>query len=153
MHSVLIVGFGNTLLRDEGIGSWVVQELKKRELPANVEVIDGGTLSLDVLLDGRDIQRLIIVDALKGGGDPGTVYRVPWRELLTAKTQPLSLHQFDLLHILWLIKQMKIKCRDITIIGVEPREVEWGMGLSEDIQKKLPEIVGIVLKEVEDAHN
>jgi hydrogenase maturation protease len=69
---ILILGVGNILLKDEGIGVHIARKLQKQQLPDNVEVIDGGTASLDVFLSWQKPYKLIVIDAIKGGRKPGT---------------------------------------------------------------------------------
>ncbi|RKY35126.1 MAG: Ni,Fe-hydrogenase maturation factor, partial [Candidatus Duberdicusella sinuisediminis] len=71
---IIILGLGNLLYKDEGIGIHLIRELEKMKLPPNLELIDGGVGSLDILLSLENIDKLIIIDALKGGGAPATVY-------------------------------------------------------------------------------
>ena len=73
---VLIIGIGNVILRDEGVGVHAVWRLKEQQLPPGVEVIDGGTATMDLLAPIRKAQRIIVIDAVKGGGTPGQIYRV-----------------------------------------------------------------------------
>ena len=56
---IIVLGLGNILLKDEGVGVWIAEEIAKRNLPENVEVIDGGTASLDILTSLEDIDKLI----------------------------------------------------------------------------------------------
>jgi hydrogenase maturation protease len=73
----LVLGLGNVLLGDEGLGVWVAESLRRRfEFPSSVTILDGGTLGLDLLprLDGVD--RLIVIDAVKFGGAPGDIVRL-----------------------------------------------------------------------------
>jgi len=149
LRKTVIIGLGNILLRDEGVGSWIAQELQKRRLPSQVEVIDAGTTSPDALLAEGNIKKVVIVDALKGNGEPGALYRIPFNQLLSSQDFPLSLHQFGLLHSLWFTPG----CEEIVVMGVEPEEISWGWGLSENIKKKLPEITDLILKEVNYAGN
>ena len=81
MKKVVVIGIGNILLSDEGVGIRVVEELRKRELPEGVELHDGATLGLTLLnfLDGAD--KAIIVDAVKAGGNPGDVYCFHFKEI------------------------------------------------------------------------
>ena len=76
MGRMLVVGVGNVLLRDEGVGVWVARALKTRPLPEGVEVVDLGTSceSLLALTDG--VEKLVIVDAMMAGLEPGTVLRL-----------------------------------------------------------------------------
>ena len=72
---VLVLGLGNILLKDEGVGVHVIRNLQELALPENVEVIDGGTAGLDMLLSEEGSYKLIVIDATKAGGKPGTIYK------------------------------------------------------------------------------
>ena len=73
---VLVLGLGNILLRDEGAGVHAAQELQKQSLPGNVEVIDGGTAGLEILLSQQCPYKLLVIDATKAGNEPGTIYKI-----------------------------------------------------------------------------
>jgi len=142
---VAIVGVGNLLLMDEGVGVHVVQELERRDLPPNVLVIDGGT-SPDALAYAGEVDRLVIVDAVRGGGEPGTVYRLTPDDIEESDREPLSLHQWDLMDSLKLTRYWAEDI-EVVIIGVEPAEMEWGLELSPEVQARLPRIIEVVLQE------
>ena len=72
---VLVLGLGNVLLKDEGVGVHVAGQLQKQVLPCNVEVIDGGTAGLDVLLSQQGLDKLVVIDAMRAGKKPGTIYK------------------------------------------------------------------------------
>jgi hydrogenase maturation protease len=141
-----IVGVGNLLLMDEGVGVHVVQELERRHLPSNVLVIDGGT-SPDALAYASEVDKLVIVDAVRGGGEPGTVYRLTPDDIDESDRNPLSLHEWDLMDSLKLSRYWTEDI-EVVIIGVEPAQMEWGMDLSPEVQARLPRIVEVVLREV-----
>ena len=140
-----IVGVGNLLLMDEGVGVHVVQELERRELPPNVAVIDGGT-SPDALAHAGEVDRLVIVDAVRGGGEPGTVYRLTPDDIDESDRNPLSLHEWDLMDSLKLSRYWTEDV-EVVIIGVEPGQMEWGLELSPEVEARLPRIIDVVLRE------
>ena len=145
---ILILGIGNLILRDEGVGVHAVRELEKRDLPAHVEVIDGGTYLMDLLQVIQEAERIIVIDALKGGGEPGTIYRVSPDDLMAERERALSLHQVGLLEVLGMVKQLGGDPK-VTIIGVEPKEISWGMELTPEVETKLPKVIETVLGEVQ----
>jgi len=145
---VAVVGVGNILLKDEGIGIHVVQAL--REVIGNrtdVELIDGGT-SPDALLGLEAVPRLILVDATRGGGPPGSIYRFHPSDISVESQSITSLHQIGLLDSLKMMQLGGSQPDDIIIIGVEPKEIDWGMELSPELMQKLPQIVREVMKDV-----
>lgn len=150
---IVILGLGNILLKDEGVGVRVAGELSKRGLPENVDIIDGGTASLDVLTSIKDIEKLIIIDALKGGEEPGSIYRLCPEDLLAETKNCVSLHQINLLDALNIAKKIGSTPEETVIIGIEPKAVDSGLGVTSCIEQKIPEIINIVLKELEnDCH-
>jgi len=146
---VAILGIGNILLKDEGVGIHVLHALQDSPLltDARVEIIDGGT-SPNVLhlLDGAD--RLIIIDAVEGGGEPGTIYRFREGDIEQEGKCVLSIHQIGLLEDLEVMEHMEGKQKDAIIIGVEPKEIGWGLELSSELEQKIPQIVKVVLEEI-----
>jgi len=152
LSEVIVVGVGNLLLMDEGVGCWIARRLKKRVLPENVEIEEAGTASFDTLLVKKHIKKLIIVDAVRGGGKPGTVYKIKLSNL-PFKDFPLSLHQFTIIDSLNILRSSGRSINDVVVIGIEPAKIEWGLGLSEDVSKKIFKAIDMVLEEVEDACN
>jgi len=144
---VLILGIGNLILKDEGIGVHVVRALEEIELHPEVELIDGGTATMDLLSLIHKAERIIIVDALKAGGVPGTLYRCLPEELEDTSERPLSLHQVGLLDVLGMARQLG-GSPAVVIIGVEPKEISWGLELTEELQAAVPKVVEAVCGEL-----
>jgi hydrogenase maturation protease len=146
-NRVVIIGIGNLILQDEGIGVHAVRELEKLALPPHVEVIDAGTSTMDLLSVIWDAEHIIVIDALKGGGSPGTIYRVRADDLLVAKEQTLSLHEVGLLEVLGMAQQLGGNPA-VVIIGVEPKEIGWGTELTPVVAAKVPQVIEAVLTEL-----
>jgi len=140
-----VVGIGNALLRDEGIGCHVAHALEEIPLP-DVKIIDGGTCP-DVLQFVEDADKLIIVDAVKGGGTPGQIYRFHLEDITLGQKPFLSLHDVGLVDNLMLM-QLWHDISEAVIIGVEPREISWGLELSPELQEKMPQIIDTILSEL-----
>jgi hydrogenase maturation protease len=144
-----VVGIGNVLLRDEGIGCHVVHALEGIPLP-DVEIIDGGTCP-DVLQLLEDADKLVIVDAVKGGGVPGQIYRFHPEDITLEQKPLLSLHDTSLIDSLKLM-QLWHNIDEAVIIGVEPRELSWGLELSPELQEKMPQIIDAILEELNNTN-
>jgi hydrogenase maturation protease len=144
-----VLGIGNVLLRDEGIGCHVVHALEGIPLP-NVKIIDGGTCP-DVLQFPEDADKLIIVDAVKGGGRPGQIYRFHLEDITLEQKPFLSLHDVSLVDSLMLI-QLWHNIGEAVVIGVEPGEINWGLELSPELQEKMPQIIDAILAELNNTN-
>ena len=147
-QKVAVVGIGNVLLKDEGIGVHVAQALQKL-VPSDgdLEVIDGGT-SPDVFLHLQGIDKLIVIDAAQAGGEPGTVYRFHPESLPPDSVCLTSVHQIGLPQSLKLMDSYGLKPEEIVLFGVEPKEIDWGLEPSAELVQKIPEIVKLILEEV-----
>jgi hydrogenase maturation protease len=143
---ILVVGIGNLLCRDEGVGVHVIEEMKKMELPDHIELLDIGTSTMDLIgyLDG--VKKLIVIDAMKAGGRPGTIYQCTPDDLLPEEEGPISLHEIGLLETLNMAKKIGMEIETV-VIGVEPKVFDWGMELSDEVKNKIPTIIEAVLKE------
>lgn len=148
MNKTIILGIGNLLLKDEGVGVHLLERLQKEVLAPDIELIDGGTSTLDILPLLKGAKKIIVVDAMKAGGEPGSIYRCRPQDLIPSSEAPMSLHHIDFLQVLKMAKLLGEDLEDRTvIIGVEPREITWEMGLSAAIEKKMPLLVELVLEE------
>ena len=146
---VVVLGVGNILFRDEGIGVHVIEMLGEIAAPEGVqlEVVDGGT-SPDVCLDFQGVDKLIAVDAARGGGEPGAIYRFRPDDLECEAGGIISTHQAGLLQSLKLLEYLGREPREVVIFGVEPRDISSGLELSDDVKRKIPEIVELIQAEI-----
>jgi len=147
---ILILGLGNPLLGDEGIGMRVVEELKVLELPDGVVVVEGGTTGLGLIGLMEGYERVIIVDAADMGHPPGRVVRfTPLEVQLKTAEAPLSLHQIGLEEVLALAEALEVAPAELVIIGIQPSQVEVGAGLSPEVERAIPQIIRIILDELD----
>ena len=143
--NTLILGMGNLLLCDEGVGVHVARALAQRDLPPDVAVVEAGTAFLDVLPDIEKADRILLIDAMEGGGAPGSVYRMPFDQCLHPEMLA-SLHGFDLSRVLFMAGSDRAP--EVTVFGVEPARIEWGTELSPVIRKVLPAVEEAILNEL-----
>lgn len=150
--SALILGVGNILLGDEGIGIRVVEELENRfSFPEEVTLLDGGTAGIELLryIEGRDL--LILIDAMRAGLAPGTVFKVEGEDVAKRFMTKISPHQIglsDLLAAGILTDQIP---KQIILFGVEPEKLETGITISESVEASLKKIIGAILEELAKA--
>jgi hydrogenase maturation protease len=144
---VVVIGVGNLLLKDEGIGIHAVKALQESRLPAGVELIDGGT-SPDIVACTRAGDKLIIIDAARAGGEPGDIYRFQPADLTGEAGAMLSAHELGIPQNLKLMALSGNEPAEVVIIGVEPKDIAWGTELSPELEAKLPQIVSVLRREI-----
>lgn len=150
MKSIMVVGIGNYILQDEGVGVHVVNHLKEMELPEQVSLVDGGTHSYDLVDFFCQADIIIVVDALKAGGEPGTIYRAPLEDLGLKKDEnSTSLHQMSFIEAVQMVNLLGHHPQ-ITVFGVEPKTIDWGLELTPEISAKLPRLVELVTEEIQN---
>ncbi len=141
----LILGIGNLLLCDEGVGVHVARSLQQEDLPSNVIILEVGTAFLEALPEIERADRIIIVDAMQADHAPGTVYRVPFEDCVKPECIA-SLHGFDLSRVIYLAGRETAP--EAVVIGVEPARIEWGTELSQEIQAMVPALIEVVKAEI-----
>jgi len=144
----VVVGIGNELLGDDGVGIHVIGELEKRGVPSATTLIEAGT-AVDMLWDEIvGAGKVIVVDAVKGGGPPGSVYRYLYGECPEGHGVTQSGHEVGLRDKLVALELMGCTLPQVVVIGIEPERVEFGAGLSSCLRNRLPAVVDIVLEEI-----
>lgn len=138
----LVACVGNLLMGDDGVGVHAVRELEVRAA-GRFDVADAGTSLSDVLLTRPLYGRLIVIDAIRRGGSPGSLYeaRIADPEWLAHESPPVSLHDLGVGEALWQARLAGRLPRDVWLVGVEPERVEWGIGLSPPVQAALPRLI------------
>jgi len=138
MLKTLVLGMGNEILGDEGVGVHAARALRAESLPPGAAVLEVGTAILDALPALESPQRIIIIDAMQGQGPGGSVYRTC---LSACSSSPLiaSMHGFDIFRVLTLAGRRDTP--EIIVFGVEPAVIEWSMSLSPTVQAALPHLL------------
>jgi hydrogenase maturation protease len=137
--NTLILGIGNLLLCDEGVGVHAARALAQRTLPANVSVVEAGTAFLDVLPEIEKADRILLLDAMEGGAAPGTLYRVPFDECV---------HPDMLASSRVLFMAGNNRTPEVIVFGIEPARIEWGTELSPAVQRVIPAVQQAILNEL-----
>ena len=149
-HSpVLVVGVGNPLRGDDGVGVAVVQNLARLALPEDVQIVDGGTLGLGLVNLIEGVRRVLLVDAADLGREPGE--HMCWRlaeARLPGEDGHLSVHSAGVRDALLLAQALDCLPEDVVIVGVQPANLEWNTGLSPRVQAALPQITQAILAEL-----
>jgi len=149
MKPTVIIGMGNPLMSDEGIGIHVIARLQQTILADCTDILDLGTSGMRALheLEGRDM--VVFVDCALMGTEPGTIRRFTPEDVETMKIQPrLSLHEGDLLNTIALARRLGTAPERIVIFGIEPEAIDPGETLSPALAARLDHYVATVRDEV-----
>lgn len=140
----LVLGLGNELLGDEGVGVHAARSLQQQPLAKVVEIVAAGTAILDTLWYLEQAERVIIIDALQAGGSPGTVYRTQLDDC-REKSAIASMHGFDIFRVMALTGREDLP--KVTVFGVEPANIGWSLKLSPAVYKTVPHLLAAVMQE------
>ena len=147
--NLLILGLGNVLCSDDGLGVAAAAELNRRYLlPANVALMDGGTLGLSLLHYASEPDILIMVDAVRADGPPGTLVRLSGDAVAPAIESRLSVHQIGVADLLDGMRWTDSAPSQIILLGLVPETIELGLGRSPAVTAALPALVEAVVVEV-----
>ncbi len=145
----LVLGLGNLLLSDEGVGVRVVEQLQARyHFPPDVQVLDGGTLGLDLMPYVEKADRLLVIDALHLGARPGTLARLEGEEVPAFFSLKVSPHQMGLADLLAASRLCGRYPQQVVLWGVQPERLEVGLELSPSIAAQVETLVDKVLAEL-----
>jgi hydrogenase maturation protease len=145
----LVLGIGNVLLQDEGVGVHALHEIERRfELGDEVELLDGGTAGVELLryLDGRE--HVIVIDAIAAGHQAGTVFRVEGEDVPRLFHVRISPHQIGLSDVLATALITDALPATIVMFGVEPHAIKTGLSLTPVVEASLDKLVDTVVGEL-----
>lgn len=150
MKNIKVLGVGNALVGDDGFGPRVIEELQKRELPPNVELIDAGVGGMAILSWIEDADKIVIVDSVQTGNEPaGTVYRFTDKEMPPSDMFMLSLHDLNLVDTINIGKVVQKMPEEIIIYGVEVRRVaEFTREMTPEVEAAVTEVADLVMEEI-----
>ena len=147
VSEITVLGIGNTILSDEGFGVHVVEFLRKNyKFPDNVQLIDGGTLGVELMHFIIGTSKLLIIDSIDGGCEAGKFFHLRGDEILKHFTQKVSAHEIGIQDILTMLEITGKKIPCIELIGVQPFSLDAGINLTPPMQKLVPVFVEKSLK-------
>ncbi len=148
--SIAVIGLGNILLKDEGIGVHTVNKIKNEyQFSSDIEIIDGGTLGLDLLPYFEKHSKVLIIDAADLKKEPGYIKIFDSDEILKSFYKKLSVHHIGIPDILTACELMNIKSDEIKIIGIQPCSTDFGTEMSYEIQSKMELIFQLILEQLQ----
>jgi hydrogenase maturation protease len=149
MSRTLVLGVGNLIQSDDGVGIHAVRRLQAlAELPSDVEVIDGGTMGLELLHCLEGVSHLVVVDAVDAGLPAGTLLRLAGDQVPAYLSLKMSPHQIGLPDLLFAAKLRDLYPQRVVIWGVQPASIEMGLELSAPVTDQLDALVQNILEEI-----
>ncbi|HWP95675.1 MAG TPA: HyaD/HybD family hydrogenase maturation endopeptidase [Syntrophomonadaceae bacterium] len=153
MKRIMVMGVGNLLLRDEGVGVHVIRLLETMNLPPEIELVDGGTHTYDLLDFFSEADLCFVIDAMEAGGEPGTVYRAPLEELgLEPKRDLQSLHDLQFAEAMEMLRLMG-HSPQVVVYGVQPHTIELGLELTPVVAEQVPRVAAMIQEEINSLFN
>jgi hydrogenase maturation protease len=148
--TILVLGVGNTIMQDDGVGVWAVRSLAQiYDLPSHVRLIEGGVAGLGLLSDLEGVDHLLIIDAMEGTGPPGTLYCLGPENLPKDRGPFMSAHEIGITELLS-VAEFVGKRFHTHIIGVQPLEAhKMGLELTLPLRDALPRVVSAVVEELQ----
>lgn len=149
MKKAVVLGVGNLIMADEGIGVRVVEALERDYmLPPGVVAIDAGTSSMELLADLSHLDFLLVVDAINADKPPGTLVKLAGEAVPVFFRRNLSPHGIGLSDVLAALEFMDAAPREVVVIGVQPVSLELSMELTPAIAARVPELVAMAVAEL-----
>ena len=145
----VVLGIGNTILTDEAAGVRAVEALERAyKMPANVQVIDGGTSGMEMIEDLSNLDFLIVIDVVKTGAAAGTVVKIAGDEIPVFFRRKLSPHQIALPDVLACLELLDTMPKEIIVLGVELISLELGMEMTPTVAAKVPLLMEMAASEL-----
>lgn len=147
MTKTLVLGVGNLLLSDDGLGVHAIRRLESRtDLPPEVLLVDGGTCGLELLQYFEGVERLIIIDAVKNHAQPGTLHTLTGNQIPVYLLRKISPHEVALPDLLFAAQIRDLSPSEIIVIGIEPESLDLGMELTGVVNNHLDALVEQVVQ-------
>src|SRR6266508_1705505 len=147
-RKTVVIGIGNTIHRDDGAGVHALRKLQAdSRLPSDVVLVDGGTRGIELLADLHDCSRLLLLDALDVGEEPGTMMRMTGDELRGLPCGA-SVHQLGLGDLLATLPLVSEALTEVVLLGVQPAQTEWGTELSPLVEESVGQLVDAAIEQL-----
>ena len=148
-NQITILGIGNTLYTDEGLGVHALAALQEKYgMDQQVELVDGSTDGMSLLGPVEDTDYLIVIDAINAGKEGGHIIELHGNDIPAYYGIKMSIHQLGFQEVLLASKLREKYPKNIVMIGMQPTSLELGIGLSETNEAQLPEMFKLVEQQV-----
>ncbi len=150
MKKLGVIGIGNPLRHDDGVGIVLLEKLReqKKTLPKQIELIDGGTGGMKILHSIARFTHVIVIDAVQFNAQPGMHRIFTEKDIKNTHFFPSSVHEINLPQVIELARQSNELPPHFRIFGVQPKDVTYGKGLSKELTEKVDTLLLEVIKEI-----
>ncbi len=136
---LLVLGIGNILMTDDGLGVHAANILMQEDFPENVTVMESGTFTNDIFYLFEDYSHILVLDIVHANKKAGTIYKLTENELTQNPSQRMSIHDVDLIDSINMAEMLYKKRPELLILGMEPEDyLSWSMELSKTVQENFP---------------
>ena len=145
---IRVLGLGNLMRSDDAVGMLTLQKLAEDgRLPSGIEMIEGGTLGLDLVHALYGISHLLVLDAVDTGATPGTLTRFAGQELMHLPTSK-SVHLLGLSDLINVLRLMDAPNTEIVLLGSQPKSTDWGTALTPMVEASQKELIEAALRQI-----
>ena len=149
--NIAVLGIGNLLQRDEGVGVHLIQRLEKEyTFSPHISLIDGGTMGTDLLPYLEQNDKIIIFDAVNFNEAPGFIGIIENDDILRRLNTKLSIHHLGLTDVLSSARLLDIEPSQIYLIGIQPKNIEMGTDLTDEINQRLSKMLEVAVKKLNE---
>jgi hydrogenase maturation protease len=146
--SALVLGLGNLVHSDDGVGVHAIHRLQlDPRVPTGVTLLDGGTQGLGLLHHIAGFSRLLVIDAINGGEEPGTLMRFEGRAL-SGLPGKATVHQLGFADLMIAMQLLGDAPEDVVVVGIQPLSTEWGAELTPRVAATLPGLLELVIEQL-----
>lgn len=146
---IIVLGLGNLIRSDDGVGIHAIHHLfRDRRIPESLELLDGGTLGLQLLPAIQGVTHLLVLDAINTGATSGTLARFDMSEIEPLPGSP-SVHQIGFADVLAALRLLEEFPQQMILLGVQPEQTGWGDKLSSAVKAALPSLIEAAIDELQ----
>lgn len=146
MKDYIVIGIGNTLMRDDGVGVYAVRYIRDK-VPREVTTVEGAVYSVDLISYMEGYGKAIFIDGIDAEEEPGAIFRFSPEDLKSG-SNPVSVHELGPLDLIRDAKLLDQCPEEVVIFAVQVKELGLGEGLSPEVERVLPKLAELVMKEI-----
>ena len=148
----LIIGIGNTLMSDDGLGAYVIDLLSKQySIPDHIMLVDGGTQGVELFNYFDQVENVIIIDAILSKDKvPGSVVKIEKENIFNTLVQKMSVHEIRITDLLSSLELLGKTPENICMIGIVPEKLEFSYGLSNCVKENIDKVIPKIFEQLKE---